>query len=69
MAKRILAWSPIRELMKKGGAEMVSKDAVDALISILEEKAIALTTKALEFCRHADRKKLTREDMTLAITM
>ena len=69
MAKRILAWSPIRELMKKSGAEMVSKDAVDALISILEEKAIALTVKALEFCRHADRKKLTREDMNLAISM
>ncbi|HME51023.1 MAG TPA: histone [Candidatus Lokiarchaeia archaeon] len=69
MAKRILAWSPIRELMKKSGAEMVSKDAVDALISILEEKAIALTTKALEFCRHADRKKLTHDDMKLAIEM
>ena len=69
MAKRVLAWSPIRELMKKGGAEMVSKEAVDALIVILEEKAIALTTKALEFCRHADRKKLTKEDMDLAITM
>jgi histone H3/H4 len=69
MAKRILAWSPIRELMKKSGAEMVSKDAVDALISILEEKAIALTTKALEFCRHADRKKLTQDDMKLAIEM
>jgi len=55
--------------MKKSGAEMVSKDAVDALISILEEKAIALTTKALEFCRHADRKKLTHDDMKLAIEM
>ena len=69
MAKKSLAWSPIRELMKKSGAEMVSKDAVDALISILEEKAVALTSKALEFCRHADRKKLTKEDMDLAITM
>ena len=55
--------------MKKGGAEMVSKDAVDALISILEDKAIALTTKALGFCRHADRKKLTKEDIDLAITL
>jgi histone H3/H4 len=55
--------------MKKSGAEMVSKEAVDALIVILEEKAIALTTKALEFCRHADRKKLTKEDMDLAISM
>lgn len=69
MAKKSLAWSPIRELMKKSGAEMVSKDAVDALITILEEKAVALTSKALEFCRHADRKKLTKEDMDLAISM
>ena len=53
--------------MKKAGAEMVSKDAVDALISIMEEKAVALTVKALQFCRHADRKKLTKDDMDLAI--
>lgn len=69
MAKKILAWSPIRELMKKAGAEMVSKEAVDALIGILEEKAVALTVKSLEFCRHAERKKLTKEDMELAITL
>ncbi|MHA1371375.1 MAG: histone [Promethearchaeota archaeon] len=69
MPKKILAWSPIRELMKKAGAEMVSKDAVDALMSILEEKAIELTQKSLEFCRHADRKKLTKDDMELAITI
>ncbi|MHA1679688.1 MAG: histone [Promethearchaeota archaeon] len=69
MAKKTLAWSPIRELMKKAGAEMVSRDAVDALISLLEEKAIVLTSKALQFCRHADRKKLTKEDMELAIEM
>ncbi|MBD3186098.1 histone [Candidatus Bathyarchaeota archaeon] len=67
MAKRTLAWSPIRDLMKKAGADMVSKDAVDALIKLLEEKAVELTSQALEFCRHADRKKLTMDDVQLAI--
>ncbi|MHA1791442.1 MAG: histone [Promethearchaeota archaeon] len=69
MTKKSFSHSPIRELMKKAGAETVARDAVDALIKLLEEKAVELTQKALEFCRHADRKKLTKEDMELALEM
>jgi len=39
MAKKIFAWSPIRKLMKDNGAEMVARDAVDALIVFLEKLA------------------------------
>lgn len=67
MAKKVFAWSPIRSLMKNNGAEMVAKDAVDALIGYLEKLAKTVTNKALEFCRHAGRKKLTISDMNLAI--
>jgi histone H3/H4 len=70
MAKaKIFAWSPIRELMKANGAEMVARDAVDELISVLERGAKELTNKALEFSRHAGRKKVTAEDMKMAITL
>ena len=69
MAKKVFAWSPIRKLMKDNGAEMVARDAVDALIDYLEKKARGMTTKALEMTRHAGRKKLTLNDMDLAMTV
>ena len=45
---KVFAWSPIRELMKKAGAEMVGRDAVDELIRYLKILARDWTTKALE---------------------
>lgn len=66
---KVFAWSPIKELMKSCGAEMVSREAVDELISYLESVAKELTSKALELSRHAQRKKLTEDDMKLAITL
>ncbi len=69
MAKKVFAWSPIRKLMKNNGAEMVARDAVDALIEYLEQVAELITETSLEMTRHADRKKLTSEDMNLAIDL
>ncbi len=66
---KVFAWSPIRELMKKSGAEMVSRDAVDELISYLEKFAKNLTNKALEMSRHSGRKKLTKSDMEMALDL
>lgn len=64
---KTFACSPIRELMKKAGAEMVSRDAVDELIGYLEKLAKEWTNKALEMSRHANRKKLTKVDMEMAL--
>jgi histone H3/H4 len=70
MAKaKIFAWSPIREMMKANGAEMVARDAVDELISVLERQAKDLTNRALEFSRHAGRKKVTADDMNMALKL
>ncbi len=66
---KIFAWSPIRELMKANGAEMVARDAVDELISVLERQAKDLTNRALEFSRHAGRKKVTSADMNMALKL
>jgi len=55
--------------MKDNGAEMVARDAVDALISYLESVAKRITNKALEMTRHAGRKKLTLDDMSLAMKL
>ncbi|MHA1647066.1 MAG: histone [Promethearchaeota archaeon] len=65
--KRTFAWSPLRALMKKAGAEIVSRDAVETLLYYLEDRSKKLTASALKFARHAKRKKITSSDMSLAI--
>jgi DNA-binding protein len=71
MAKRkgTFAWSPLRELMKKSGAEIVSKSAVETLLFQLEERSKKLTSSALALAKHSKRKKITASDMKLAIEM
>lgn len=68
-SKKVFAWSPIRELMKSAGAEMVAHDAVDSLIEHLEDRARGITMKALEMTRHANRKKVIKEDVELAVNL
>ena len=65
--RRVFAWSPLRALMKKSGAEIVSRDAVEALLYYLEERSKKLTGAALKFAKHAKRKKITQGDIQLAI--
>ena len=63
------AWSPLRALMKKAGAEIVSRTAVDKLMDYLEEYAKELTTCALDIAKHSGRKKVTANDMKIAIDL
>ena len=49
------AWSPLRALMKKAGAEIVSRAAVDKLMDYLEEYAKTLTGCALDIAKHSGR--------------
>ena len=63
------AWSPLRALMKKAGAEIVSRVAVDKLMDWLEEYAKSLTACALDIAKHSGRKKVTQGDMKIAISM
>jgi histone H3/H4 len=67
--KRALAWSPVRDLMKSVGAQIVARDAVDLLISYMEESAKAVTANALKLTRHSKRTKLTRDDIDLVLKM
>ena len=63
------AWSPLRALMKKAGAQIVSRAAVDKLMDWLEEYAKKLTGCALDIAKHSRRKKVTQGDMRIAIDM
>jgi histone H3/H4 len=67
MGKKTFAWSPIRRLMKEGGAELVARDAVDTLIDYLEKIVIHKTKLAMEISRNANRKKITKGDMERAL--
>jgi histone H3/H4 len=67
--RRIFAWSPLRKLMTDAGAEIVSKEAVEILLNFLEDRTKKLTSSALEFAKHSKRKKISKEDMSLAISM
>ncbi|MFO8017465.1 MAG: histone [Promethearchaeia archaeon] len=63
------AWSPLRSLMKKAGADIVSRDAVDKLMDYLEGYAKDLTNCALDIAKHSGRKKVTAGDMEIAIDL
>ncbi|MHA1684575.1 MAG: histone-like protein [Promethearchaeota archaeon] len=65
--KKGLAWSPIRDLMKSVGAQIVARDAVDLLKKTLEERAKDVTTTALKITRHGKRTKISRDDVEMAI--
>jgi len=62
-----ISWSPIRRLMKHNGALIVARDAVDELVDWMGKSAEKLTKTALQLTKHSKRKKITRDDILLAI--
>ncbi len=62
-----ISWSPIRRLMKHNGALIVARDAVDELVDWMGSSAEKLTKVALTLTKHSKRKKITRNDILLAI--
>jgi histone H3/H4 len=64
--RALFAWSPLRNLMKSAGAEIVSRDCVEVLLNYLEGRAREITGMALVFAKHSKRKKISKEDMALA---
>nr|MDO8115228.1 NFYB/HAP3 family transcription factor subunit [Candidatus Sigynarchaeota archaeon] len=64
-----LAWSPVRNLMKSVGAQIVARDAVELLIAFMEEKAKAITSDALKLTRHSKRTKLSKDDIDFVLKM
>jgi histone H3/H4 len=53
--------------MKHNGAVIVARDAVDELVDWMGSSAEKLTKTALILTKHSKRKKITRNDILLAI--
>jgi len=62
-----ISWSPIRRLMKHNGAVIVARDAVNELVDWMSSSAVKITKSALTLTKHGKRKKITRDDILLAI--
>ncbi|MHA1147299.1 MAG: histone-like protein [Promethearchaeota archaeon] len=58
-----IAKAPIRRLMKKEGADLVAAEALDKLISYLEESAASATKAAIDLCTADKRKRVTAADI------
>ncbi|MEM3736629.1 MAG: histone family protein [Candidatus Bathyarchaeia archaeon] len=62
-----MSLAPLHRLIKKAGAYRVSETAADELRKSLEELAIRIAKEAMDYCAHAGRKTVKREDIELAV--
>ncbi len=62
----IFTISFFERILKGEGAERVSDAAARRLAEIVEEKTLELCKIANDFCRHAGRKTILRDDVLLA---
>jgi len=54
------------KILKKLGAERVSKKAAEKLAEIVEKKTLEIAKLSVTFAKHAGRKTILAEDVTLA---
>jgi len=67
--KRLIAYAPIRDIMKNTGASMVSKEAVEYMIDAIVDFVKKTTATTLKIIRSnkPPRTKITREDLDLVL--
>lgn len=63
----VLSSPPVERLIRRGGAERVSKAAARELAKFLEDYAVDISKRALEFAYTENRKTVREEDIRKAI--
>ncbi|HHF09517.1 MAG TPA: histone family protein [Methanomicrobia archaeon] len=63
----ILAKAPIDKIIRKAGAERVGEGAIMAMAEYLEDFGIGVAKEAAALAKHAGRKTIRAEDITLAL--
>lgn len=63
----VLSSPPIERLIRRGGAERVSKAAAKKLAAFLEEYGIGIAKKAMSHAQQDNRKTIRKEDIRKAI--
>ena len=62
-----LPLAAMHRLIKKAGALRVSDEAAEELRKTLEELAVKIAREAMDYCSHAKRKTVLKEDIKLAL--
>ncbi|MCK4310821.1 MAG: NFYB/HAP3 family transcription factor subunit [Methanomicrobia archaeon] len=63
----ILAKAPVDKIIRKAGAGRVSEGAIIAMAEYLEDFGISVAKEAAALSKHAGRKTIRAEDITLAL--
>lgn len=64
---RLLPLAAMEQIIKESGAERVSEDAKAALKEVLEKIANDISTKAVQYAKHAGRSTVKDRDIKLAV--
>ncbi len=69
MSEKEMSLAPIHRLIKRatGGAYRVSEGAADELRKALEEVGMKIAKEAMDYCAHAGRKTIKKEDVEIAV--
>lgn len=67
MAESEISTAAVHRLIKKGGAGRIGDDAAEELRKVVEDYAIRVGKEALELAKHAGRKTVRAEDISLAV--